>query len=182
MPAEFLRDYGMQSVTNLIVRQRFGDGGPTIALNAHGDVVPPGEGWTKPPYEGVIEDGRMYGRGVAVSKSDIATYTYALRCAARARASGARARRHGRAAFHLRRGVRRARRAGLPARQQAHQARLRDRRELQLRGRHRAQRLPAVRSHRARQVGPRRDARDRPRRVPGRHRDPERASTPKPMR
>jgi succinyl-diaminopimelate desuccinylase len=78
IPSEFLRSYGMQSVTNLIVRERFGDGGPTIALNAHGDVVPPGEGWTKPPYDGVIENGRMYARGVAVSKSDIATYTYAL--------------------------------------------------------------------------------------------------------
>jgi acetylornithine deacetylase/succinyl-diaminopimelate desuccinylase-like protein len=78
VPAEFLREYGMQSVTNLIVRHRFGSGGPTIALNAHGDVVPPGEGWTRPPYEGVIENGRMYARGVAVSKSDIATYTYAL--------------------------------------------------------------------------------------------------------
>lgn len=78
VPTDFLREYGMKSVTNLIVRHRFGDGGPTIALNAHGDVVPPGEGWTKPPYEGVIENGRMYARGVAVSKSDIATYTYAL--------------------------------------------------------------------------------------------------------
>jgi acetylornithine deacetylase/succinyl-diaminopimelate desuccinylase-like protein len=78
VPADFLHAYGMKSVTNLIVRQRFGSGGPTIALNAHGDVVPPGEGWTRPPYEGVIEGGRMYARGVAVSKSDIATYTYAL--------------------------------------------------------------------------------------------------------
>ncbi len=78
VPADFLRAYGMRSVTNLIVRQSFGSGGPTIALNAHGDVVPPGDGWSKPPYEGVIENGRMYGRGVAVSKSDIATFTYAL--------------------------------------------------------------------------------------------------------
>ncbi|HEY4137910.1 MAG TPA: M20/M25/M40 family metallo-hydrolase, partial [Casimicrobiaceae bacterium] len=78
VPSDFLREYGMRSVTNLIVRERFGAGGPTVALNAHGDVVPPGEGWTKPPYEGVIENGRMYARGVAVSKSDIATYTYAL--------------------------------------------------------------------------------------------------------
>jgi acetylornithine deacetylase/succinyl-diaminopimelate desuccinylase family protein len=69
---------GLTSITNLIVRRRFGDG-PVIALNAHGDVVPPGEGWTRPPYEGVIEQGRMYGRGVAVSKSDFATYTFALR-------------------------------------------------------------------------------------------------------
>ncbi|MEQ9608507.1 MAG: M20/M25/M40 family metallo-hydrolase, partial [Kiloniellaceae bacterium] len=64
--------------TNLIVRRTFGKGGPTIALNAHGDVVPPGEGWTKDPYGAEVVDGWMYGRGVAVSKSDFATYTYAL--------------------------------------------------------------------------------------------------------
>src|SRR5213078_3758909 len=78
VPAEFLRSYGMQSVTNLIVRERFGEGGPTVALNAHGDVVPPGEGWTKPPYGAEVHDGRMFGRGVAVSKSDFATYAFAL--------------------------------------------------------------------------------------------------------
>ena len=89
VPEDFLRAYGMRSVTNLIVRQRFGSGGPTVALNAHGDVVPPGEGGTKPPYGGVIEDGHMYGRGVAVSKSDIATYTYALAALRAQGASGA---------------------------------------------------------------------------------------------
>ena len=68
---------GMVSATNLIVRHRFADG-PTIALNAHGDVVPPGLGWTVDPYGAVIKDGFMFGRGVAVSKSDFATYTYAL--------------------------------------------------------------------------------------------------------
>jgi len=92
VPEALLRDLGMQSVVNLIVRHRFGDGGPTIALNAHGDVVPPGEGWTRPPYDGVIEDGRMYGRGVAVSKSDIATYAYALEALKAAERAGARLR------------------------------------------------------------------------------------------
>jgi succinyl-diaminopimelate desuccinylase len=75
--AELVRANGMVSATNLIVRRRFGDG-PTIALNAHGDVVPPGTGWTKDPYGAEIVDGWMYGRGVAVSKSDIATYAFAL--------------------------------------------------------------------------------------------------------
>lgn len=75
---------GMRSVTNLIVRHRFAPSGPCIALNAHGDVVPPGSGWTQNPYGGVIvEDPEhgptMYGRGVAVSKSDFATYACALR-------------------------------------------------------------------------------------------------------
>ena len=78
VPARRVRAAGLTSLTNLIVRRRFG-AGPTIALNAHGDVVPPGDGWTTPPYEGVIAKGRMYGRGVAVSKSDFATYAFALR-------------------------------------------------------------------------------------------------------
>lgn len=69
---------GMVSATNLVVRHRFGEGGPVIALNAHGDVVPPGEGWTRDPFGAEIVDGWMYGRGVAVSKSDFATYAWAL--------------------------------------------------------------------------------------------------------
>jgi acetylornithine deacetylase/succinyl-diaminopimelate desuccinylase-like protein len=77
VPAETVRAHGMISVTNLIVRHRFG-AGPVIALNAHGDVVPPGTGWSVDPYGAVIKDGWMYGRGVAVSKSDIATYAFAL--------------------------------------------------------------------------------------------------------
>ena len=46
---------GMKSATNLIVRHRFGDG-PMIALNAHGDVVPPGLGWRVDPYGAAVED------------------------------------------------------------------------------------------------------------------------------
>jgi acetylornithine deacetylase/succinyl-diaminopimelate desuccinylase-like protein len=78
VPARQVRAAGLVSLTNLLVRRRFG-AGKVIALNAHGDVVPPGAGWTKQPYEGVVEKGRMYGRGAAVSKSDFATYTFALR-------------------------------------------------------------------------------------------------------
>ena len=79
VPQQAVRDYGMESITNLIVRRPYQAGGPTIALNAHGDVVPPGEGWTKPPYGGVIEDGCLYGRAAAVSKSDFATFIFAAR-------------------------------------------------------------------------------------------------------
>jgi acetylornithine deacetylase/succinyl-diaminopimelate desuccinylase-like protein len=78
VPADEVQAYGLQSITNLIVRRRFGDG-PVIALNAHGDVVPPGEGWTHDPYGGDVVDGRLYGRAAAVSKSDFATYSFALR-------------------------------------------------------------------------------------------------------
>jgi acetylornithine deacetylase/succinyl-diaminopimelate desuccinylase-like protein len=78
VPAGEAQARGLQSITNLIVRRRFGDG-PVIALNAHGDVVPPGEGWTHDPYGGEVVDGKLYGRAAAVSKSDFATYTFALR-------------------------------------------------------------------------------------------------------
>jgi succinyl-diaminopimelate desuccinylase len=77
VPDELVRANGMIACTNLIVRRRFGEG-PVVALNAHGDVVPPGEGWTRDPYGAEIVDGWMYGRGVAVSKSDFATYAFAL--------------------------------------------------------------------------------------------------------
>jgi len=79
VPAAEVQAYGMQSITNLIVRRPYGDGGPTIALNAHGDVVPPGEGWTHDPYGGEVVDGRMYGRATAVSKGDFASFTFAVR-------------------------------------------------------------------------------------------------------
>ncbi len=80
VPEELVRANGMVSVTNLIVRRTFGAAkGPTIALNAHGDVVPPGEGWTVDPYGAKEKDGALYGRGVAVSKSDFATYAFALK-------------------------------------------------------------------------------------------------------
>ncbi|WP_374351572.1 M20/M25/M40 family metallo-hydrolase [Limnohabitans sp.] len=78
VPAADVQAYGLESITNLIVRRPYG-AGKTIALNAHGDVVPPGEGWTHDPYGGEIENGAMYGRATAVSKSDFSTFTFATR-------------------------------------------------------------------------------------------------------
>ncbi len=79
VPAAEVHAAGLQSITNLIVRHRYGAGGKTIALNAHGDVVPPGEGWTHDPYGGEIEAGKIYGRASAVSKCDFSTFTFAMR-------------------------------------------------------------------------------------------------------
>jgi acetylornithine deacetylase/succinyl-diaminopimelate desuccinylase-like protein len=79
VPAQEVHDYGLESITNLIVRRSYGDGGRTVALNAHGDVVPPGEGWTHDPYGGEVEGGKLYGRAAAVSKCDFSTFTFAVR-------------------------------------------------------------------------------------------------------
>ncbi len=78
VPEAEVRAAGLQSVTNLIARRPYG-AGPTILLNAHGDVVPPGEGWTHDPYGGEVVDGTIYGRAAAVSKCDFSTYTFAVR-------------------------------------------------------------------------------------------------------
>jgi len=79
VPAQEVKDYGLESITNLIVRRKYGDAGRTVALNAHGDVVPPGEGWTHDPYGGEIENGQLFGRAAAVSKSDFASFSFAVR-------------------------------------------------------------------------------------------------------
>ncbi|CAM8662311.1 ArgE Acetylornithine deacetylase/Succinyl-diaminopimelate desuccinylase and related deacylases [Comamonadaceae bacterium] len=79
VPASEVQAAGMQSITNLVVRRPYSAGGITIGLNAHGDVVPPGEGWTHDPYGGEIANGNMYGRATAVSKSDFSSYTFAVR-------------------------------------------------------------------------------------------------------
>ena len=84
VPKAEVQAAGLQSITNLVVRRKYGsgngtDGSKTVMLNAHGDVVPPGDGWTHDPYAGEIENGMIFGRAAAVSKSDFATYTFAVR-------------------------------------------------------------------------------------------------------
>jgi acetylornithine deacetylase/succinyl-diaminopimelate desuccinylase-like protein len=55
------------------------EGAPTIIVYAHYDVQPvdPLEEWHKPPFEPVIEDGRLYARGAADDKSHVALLTNA---------------------------------------------------------------------------------------------------------
>ena len=79
VPEDIVKKAGMQSIINLIVRRRYGPGGLTIALNAHGDVVPPGDGWTHDPYGAEIVDNQMFGRATAVSKGDFASFVFAVK-------------------------------------------------------------------------------------------------------
>lgn len=76
---EKVKAVGMIKASNVVGFSTFGNGeGPEITLNSHGDVVPPGLGWTQNPYGGNVIDGKLYGRGAAVSKSDIASFTFAV--------------------------------------------------------------------------------------------------------
>lgn len=58
---------------------QFGDGERTLGVLAHLDVVPVGSGWTMPPFEAIVRDGYMYGRGVTDNKNSCVSCLYALR-------------------------------------------------------------------------------------------------------
>ena len=79
VPQAEVQAAGLETITNLVAHRKYGTGGITVAMNAHGDVVPPGEGWTKDPYGGEIHSGKIYGRAAAVSKCDFSTFTFATR-------------------------------------------------------------------------------------------------------
>ena len=50
----------------------------SVVIYTHLDVVPAGEGWSAPPFETVIKNDRVYGRGVADSKGSVASLLTAL--------------------------------------------------------------------------------------------------------
>lgn len=56
-----------------------GHGGTRICLNGHADVVPPGDDWSvTDPFEPVVEDGKLYGRGAADMKGGLAAQIMAF--------------------------------------------------------------------------------------------------------
>ena len=58
--------------TNVIARFDGRTHGQTVHFNSHIDVVDTGEGWTVDPFEGLVKDGRIYGRGACDMKGGLA--------------------------------------------------------------------------------------------------------------
>ena len=53
--------------------------GRTLGFVSHLDTVPAGDGWTRPPFEPVIEGTALYGRGSGDAKASVAAMLVAAR-------------------------------------------------------------------------------------------------------
>ncbi|MFK9093860.1 M20 family metallopeptidase [Bacillus salipaludis] len=80
-----LKDNGIESELsyadkgrpNLIARLKGNKPGKTLLFNGHLDVVPAGLGWSVDPFKGIVQDGKVFGRGAADMKSGLAAMIYA---------------------------------------------------------------------------------------------------------
>lgn len=82
VPSSEVQNYHMRHAVNLV--GQWGQGqGAGLLLNAHFDTTDAGCGWTVDPYRGLRQDGKIFGRGAQVSKSDVVMYLYAVVLAAR---------------------------------------------------------------------------------------------------
>lgn len=66
-----------------------GEGPHCLLLNSHLDTVEVGSGWKRDPFGGVLEDGKLYGRGASDDKGNIAAMLEIARLA-KGRALGSR--------------------------------------------------------------------------------------------
>lgn len=57
----------------------YGEGEELIGVLGHVDVVPPGDGWTTPPFAPEIRDGKLYARGAIDDKGPTMAAYFALR-------------------------------------------------------------------------------------------------------
>lgn len=57
---------------NVIARREGDQTGDCVHFNSHIDVVDVGHGWTRDPFGGELEDGRIYGRGACDMKGGLA--------------------------------------------------------------------------------------------------------------
>ena len=57
-----------KNIDNMAGHIEMGEGDETLGILCHVDVVPEGNGWTYPPFEGIEADGKVYGRGAIDDK------------------------------------------------------------------------------------------------------------------
>lgn len=70
--------FSIQDIDHIVGEVTYGEGGESLGILGHLDVVPEGNGWIRPPYEPYLADGRIYGRGTADDKGSCVISLYAL--------------------------------------------------------------------------------------------------------
>lgn len=68
-----------KNIDNLVGYAEWGEGDETLAILAHLDVMPAGKGWDTDPFQPVIKDGNIYGRGASDDKGPGMACYYALK-------------------------------------------------------------------------------------------------------
>lgn len=63
---------------NVVARREGSRPGPCVHFNSHIDVVSAGHGWSTQPFEPVVRDGRIYGRGTCDMKGGLAASVIAV--------------------------------------------------------------------------------------------------------
>ncbi|WP_130861079.1 Sapep family Mn(2+)-dependent dipeptidase [Bacilliculturomica massiliensis] len=71
------RGFECLNLENRAGEMNFGEGEKSVGVICHLDVVPEGEGWTYPPYGGVVDNGNIYGRGAVDDKGCFVASFYA---------------------------------------------------------------------------------------------------------
>lgn len=78
---KFVKAAGLKvrNIGNYVLTADLGDDEPELGILCHLDVVPEGTGWTYPPYELTLADGRLYGRGIIDNKGPAVAALYAMK-------------------------------------------------------------------------------------------------------
>jgi len=83
VPAEELQELAPQGEglprPSVLGRLRGMEGGHVLHLTGHYDVVPAGDGWSTDPFDPIIKNGRIHGRGAVDMKSGIASILAAIK-------------------------------------------------------------------------------------------------------
>lgn len=70
--------FDTHNLDNYVGWAEMGEGEEMLGILAHLDVVPEGDGWSVPPYSGVVKDGLIWGRGTQDDKGPALIALYAM--------------------------------------------------------------------------------------------------------
>lgn len=75
------KGFGVNVFEDIMISADLGPTPALVGILAHLDIVEAGEGWDSDPFEMVIKDGAVYGRGVIDNKGPAMASMYAMYCA-----------------------------------------------------------------------------------------------------